>query len=94
MHPRADDANGARELGSHAVLLIPKYMFDAGAHLRARRIGGLLRLAEFTMAIGPAMNVALQAALSELFLDLIAAIGAVRPHVGSRVVCVKNIFEL
>ena len=40
------------------------------------------------------MNAALQAALSELFLDLIAAIGAVRPHVRSRVVCIKNIFEL
>src|ERR1700682_3383738 len=83
--PRADDADGAHELGSHAVLLITKYMLDAGAHLRARRIGGLLRLTEFAIAIGPAMNAALQAALSELFLDLIAAIGAVGPHVRSRV---------
>ncbi len=31
--PRADDADGAHELGSHAVLLITKYMLDAGAHL-------------------------------------------------------------
>ena len=48
-------------------------MLDAGAHLRARRIGGLLRLTEFAIAIGPAVNTALQAARSELFLDLIAA---------------------
>src|SRR6202521_4602349 len=47
--PRADDADGAHELGSHAVLLITKYMLDAGAHLRARRIGGLLRVAEFAI---------------------------------------------
>jgi hypothetical protein len=33
--PRADDADGAHELGSHAVLLITKYMLDAGAYLRA-----------------------------------------------------------
>jgi hypothetical protein len=33
-------------------------MLDAGAHLRARRIGGLLRLIEFAIAIGPAMNAA------------------------------------
>src|ERR1700730_2461765 len=59
-----------------------------------RRIGGLLRLTEFAIAIGPAMNTALQAALSELFLDLIAAIGAVGPHVRSRVARIKNIFEL
>src|ERR1700674_1494736 len=82
--PRADDADGAHELGSHAVLLITKYMLDAGAHLRARRIGGLLRLTEFAIAIGPAMNPALQAAPGELFLDLIAAIGAVGPHIRSR----------
>ena len=40
------------------------------------------------------MNAALQAARSELFLDLIAAIGAVGPHVRSRVARIKNIFEL
>jgi Biotin-lipoyl like len=50
--------------------------------------------AEFAIAIGPAMNAALQAARSELFLDLIAAIGAVGPHVRSRVARIKNIFEL
>src|ERR1700730_13057653 len=66
----------------------------AGAYLRARRIGGLLRLTDFTIAIGPAMNAALQAARSELFLDLIAAIGAVGPHVRSCVARIKNIFEL
>ena len=33
--PRADDADGAHEIGSRAVLLIAKYMLDAGAHLRA-----------------------------------------------------------
>src|ERR1700730_3194898 len=92
--PRADDADGAHELGSHAVLLITKYMLDAGAYLRARRIGGLLRLTEFAIALGPAMNAALQAARSELFLDLIAAIGAVGPHVRSCVARIKNIFEL
>src|ERR1700716_3957601 len=75
--PRADDADGAHDPGSHPVLLITKYMLDAGAHIRARRIGGPLRLTEFAIAIGPAMNAALQAARSELFLDLIAAIGAV-----------------
>src|SRR3979411_255342 len=40
------------------------------------------------------MNAALQAARSELFLDLIAAIGAVGPHIRSRVARIKNIFEL
>src|SRR6195256_5320110 len=34
--PRADDADGAHELGSHAVLLITKYMLDADAHIRDR----------------------------------------------------------
>ena len=29
--PRVDDADGAHELGSHAVLLITKHMLDAGA---------------------------------------------------------------
>src|ERR1700716_2884376 len=92
--PRADDADGAHELGSHAVLLITKHMLDAGPHLRACRIGSLLRLTEFAIAIGPAMNAALQAALGELFLDLIAAIGAVGPHIRSRVARIKNIFKL
>ena len=65
---RANDADGAHDLGSHAVLLITKYILDAGAHLRARRISGLLPLTEFAIAIGPAMNAAaLQAALSEAF---------------------------
>jgi len=41
-------------------------MLDAGAHIRARRIGGPLRLTKFAIAIGPAMNAALQAARSEL----------------------------
>ena len=39
--PRANDADGAHDPGSHAVLLITKYMLDAGAHLGARRVGGL-----------------------------------------------------
>jgi hypothetical protein len=60
--PRADDADGAHDPGSHPVLLITKYMLDAGAHIRARRIGGPLLLTEFAIAIGPAMNAALQAA--------------------------------
>ena len=57
-------------------------MLDAGAHLRARRIGGLLRLTEFAIAIGPAMNAALQAARSELFLDLIIVIVRARCKIG------------
>src|ERR1700726_1994474 len=40
--PRADDADGAHDPGSHPVLLITKYMLDAGAHIRARPIGGPL----------------------------------------------------
>jgi len=40
------------------------------------------------------MNAALQPALGELFLDLSAAIGAVGPHVRSRVAPIENIFEL
>jgi hypothetical protein len=40
------------------------------------------------------MNTALQAALGELFLDLIAAIGAVGPHVRSGVARIENTFEL
>jgi len=44
-------------------------MLDAGAHIRARRIGGPLRLTEFAIAIGPVMNAAVQAARSELFLE-------------------------
>src|SRR6202047_5593284 len=42
--PRADDADGAHDPGSHPVLLITEYMLAAGAHIRARRIGGPLRL--------------------------------------------------
>ena len=44
------------------------FTLDTGAHLRAGRVGGLLRLTEFAIAIGPAMNTALQAAFGELFL--------------------------
>src|SRR6202140_4211194 len=91
---RANDADGAHDLGSHGVLLITEYMLDAGAHLRARRISGLLRLTEVAIAIGPTMNAALQAASAEFFLDLLAAIGAVGPHVRSRVARIENIFEL
>src|ERR1700720_2502289 len=91
---RANDADGAHDLGSHGILLITKYMLDAGAPLRARRISGLLRLTEFAIAIGPAMNAVLQAASAEFFLDLLAAIGAVGPHVRSRVARIENIFEL
>src|SRR5437868_6454090 len=68
-------------------------MLDTGAHLRAGRVGGLLRLTEFAIAAGPAMNTAFQAAFGELFLDLSAAIGAVGPHGRSRVARIKNIFE-
>src|SRR5258708_7254640 len=66
-------------------------MLDADAYLRARRIGGLLRLTDFAIAIGLAMNAALQAARSELFLDLSATIGADTP----KVCCPhqENIFE-
>src|ERR1700720_4768034 len=35
--PRANDADGAHELGSHAVLLIAKYMIDAGANSKSHR---------------------------------------------------------
>src|SRR3982074_1059000 len=69
-------------------------MLDTGAHLRAGRVGGLLRLTEFAIATGPAMNTVLQAAFGELFLDLSAAIGAVGPHVRSCVARLKNILEL
>ena len=40
------------------------------------------------------MNTALRTAFGELFFDLGAAIGAVGPHVRSRVACIENIFEL
>jgi hypothetical protein len=46
--------------------LITKYMLDTGAHLRAGRVGGLLRLTEFAIATGPAMNTALQAAVTAI----------------------------
>src|SRR3984893_4506776 len=92
--PRADDADGAHDLGSHGVLLTTKALPGAGAHLRARCISGLLRLTEFAIAIGPAMNAVLQAVSAEFFLDLLAAIGAVGPHVRSRVARIENIFEL
>src|SRR6202045_2684670 len=65
--PRADDADGAHDLGSHGVLLITKYMLDAGAHLRARRIGGILPPPEFAISLGPARKSAFQAALPALF---------------------------
>jgi hypothetical protein len=42
---------GAHELGSHAVLLITKYMLDAGAHLRARRIGGAVVVLTITAEV-------------------------------------------
>jgi hypothetical protein len=39
------------------------------------------------------MNAVLQAASAEFFLDLLAAIGAVGPHVRSRVARIENIFD-
>ena len=41
---RANYTDGAHHPGSHTVLLITEYMLNASAHLRARRIGCLLRL--------------------------------------------------
>ena len=58
--------------------------------LRARCISGLPRLTEFAIAIGLAMNAALQAVLGQLFLDLSAALGAVGPHIRSRVLLVSR----
>jgi hypothetical protein len=39
--------------------LVAENVLDASAHQRAHFVGGLLRLAEFAISIGPAMNAAL-----------------------------------
>ncbi|PNE10652.1 MAG: hypothetical protein CR217_13075 [Beijerinckiaceae bacterium] len=80
------NADGPHDLGFHAVLLITKYMLDAGAHLRARR-GGLLRLTEFAIAIVPTMNVAQAMILSsrrdrktKAFAEALAMIADAHPE--------------
>jgi hypothetical protein len=74
---RGNNADGADDLVSHAVLSIAEHMREAGAPFRAGRVGGLPRPVAFTIAIGRATNAALRPRAAELFFDLIAAMGAV-----------------
>jgi hypothetical protein len=74
---RGNNADGADDLDSYAVLSIAEHMRDAGAPFRARRIGGLPRPAAFAIATGRRPMRRLRPRAAELFFDLIAAIGAV-----------------
>ena len=65
---RGNNADGADDLDSHAVLSIAEHMRDAGAPFRARRIGGLPRPAAFAIAIGRATNAAFEATIGAVAL--------------------------
>src|ERR1700674_4884098 len=94
LEPRPRHADGAHELAAHRVLLVAEHMLDTRAHLRARRVGGLLRRRERTIARRAPMDAALQAPRLELLLDLGRAVGAVGPHLATGVVSIQNVVEL
>src|SRR5881397_2338490 len=61
LEPRPRHADGAHNLAAHRVLLVAEHMLDTCAHLRAHRVGGLLRLRQWTIARRAPMDAALQA---------------------------------
>jgi hypothetical protein len=87
-------ADRAHDLATHRVLLVAEHVLDAGAHFRARRVGGHLRLRQGTVACPAPVNAALQAPPPQLCLDLGRAVSTVGPNIFSRVVSVENIVEV
>ena len=68
-------------------------MLDADPDRRARLVASLLTLAQRLAAPALAMDPALQALLLQRRLDLRRTIGAVRPHIGARVIRRQDLAE-
>src|SRR4030095_4136496 len=92
LHSRTCHADGTHEYATHPVFLIRKYVLDAGAHPRARGVGGLLALRERMVAGTPTMNPALVALLLELGFHLRRR--TIGPHLVASIGLVQNLIEL
>src|SRR5499427_8395028 len=90
LHSRACHPNGTHEYPAHPVFLIRKYVLDAGAHSRARGVGGLLALRERMVAGTPMMNPALVALLLELGFHLRRPVGTIGPYFIAGIGLVQN----
>src|SRR5262249_51346657 len=80
LEPRPHDANGAHNLAAHRDLLLAEYVLDTGAHLRERRGRRLLALSQRMIASGAPTDTALQPLRLQVRIDLVRAVGAVRPY--------------
>src|SRR5215468_4472127 len=94
LRSRTCHADGTHEYATHPIFLIRKYVLDAGAHPRARGVGGLLALRERMVAGTPTMNPALVALLLELGFHLRRPVGTVGPHLVAGIGLVQNLIEL
>ena len=91
--PGAHDADAAQQRAAHVVALRAEHVLDPGADLRTRPVTLLLAFGERAVAMGLAVDPALQAPRRQLVLDLGRPAGAVRPDVGGGVVVVKKAVE-
>src|SRR5215475_330828 len=94
LRSRARHPNDTDEYAAHPVFLIRKYVFDTGAHSRARGVGGLLALRESMVADTPTMNPTLVALLLELGFRLRRPVGTIGPHLVAGIGLVQNLIEL
>ena len=93
LHLGAGQPDGADDLATHAVLLETEDMLDAGAHLGALAVSRFLLGVERLPGLALLADVTLVAGLIEDRLGLFAAVGAVGPHPGIRVVGIDEIIE-
>src|SRR5215468_61750 len=94
LRSRTCHADGTHEYATHPVFLIRKYVLYAGAHPRARGVGGLLSLREWMVAGTPTMNPALVALLLELGFHLRRPVGTIGPHLVAGIGFVQNLIKL
>jgi hypothetical protein len=77
-----------------AFFLMAVHMLDTGTHLRAPRVGGLLRLRKRTTADPAPVDAALQALGCKPRLDLRRTVGAVGPDLLAGVGLDKELLKL
>jgi len=91
--PRPYQPDAAHQRPAHIVALGPEHVLDPRPHSRTGLVAPLLPLAQRPVAMTLAVDPALQAPRLQLRLDLRRAIGAVRPHLGGRVVRIENVIH-
>src|SRR5689334_9077524 len=94
LRSRTCHADGTHEYATHPVFLIRKYVLYAGAHPRARGVGGLLALREWMVTGTPTMNPTLVALLLELGFHLRRSVSTIGPHLVAGIGFVQNLVEL